>query len=222
MGRRRRGQRAARRDLDRGGVGVQLRALLALRDGVTLLFFDRVDAAASSLAIPLDPLRNRCGSVWHRRVPASAIGAARYYAYAVDGPFDPRRAIASIRKRCSSIRMPPSLSRRPGSPPARRAGRGRTRARRCSASSPRRGRRSTGARRRRPRHTSDTVIYELHVEGFTRAPTRASAGSRRGTFAGVIEKIPYLKELGVTVVELLPVHQYDPAGRRQLLGLHDR
>ena len=51
------------------------------------------------------------------------------------------------------------------------------------------------------------VIYEMHVGGFTRHPT--SQVTRPGTFAAVIEKIPYLKALGVTDVELLPVMAFD-------------
>lgn len=56
---------------------------------------------------------------------------------------------------------------------------------------------------------SRTVIYEMHVGGFTQHPSSAVSSAKRGTFAGVIEKIPYLKSLGVTAVELLPVHQFD-------------
>ena len=53
----------------------------------------------------------------------------------------------------------------------------------------------------------DTILYELHVRGFTVHP---SSGVRHpGTFAGLIEKIPYLKSLGVTAVELLPIHEFD-------------
>ncbi|MBL0277189.1 MAG: glycogen debranching protein GlgX [Anaeromyxobacter sp.] len=54
-----------------------------------------------------------------------------------------------------------------------------------------------------------TVIYELHVRGFTRHPSSGVPAGRRGTYAGLIEKIPYLRELGVTAVELLPVFQFD-------------
>jgi len=66
------------------------------------------------------------------------------------------------------------------------------------------------------------VIYEMHVRGFTRHPNSGVAEEKRGTYAGLIEKIPYLKELGITAVELLPVFQFDPqdsprAG--QLLGV---
>ncbi|MEM0981882.1 MAG: isoamylase, partial [Cyanobacteria bacterium P01_H01_bin.58] len=64
---------------------------------------------------------------------------------------------------------------------------------------------------------SRTVIYEMHVGGFTRHPSSQIAPAKQGTFAGVIEKIPYLKSLGITAVELLPVHQFDE--RDSPLGL---
>ncbi|PIE57112.1 MAG: glycogen debranching enzyme GlgX [Desulfobulbus propionicus] len=53
----------------------------------------------------------------------------------------------------------------------------------------------------------DTIIYELHVRGFTRHPS--SAVDHPGTFQGIIDKIPYLKELGITAVELMPVTEFD-------------
>jgi glycogen operon protein len=55
----------------------------------------------------------------------------------------------------------------------------------------------------------DTIIYEMHVRGFTCDPTSGVALPRAGTFAGLVEKIPYLKWLGVTAVELLPIHEFD-------------
>ena len=57
---------------------------------------------------------------------------------------------------------------------------------------------------------AETVIYELHVRGFTRHPSSGVTLVKSGTYAGLIEKIPYLKDLGVTAVELLPVFQFDP------------
>jgi isoamylase len=55
--------------------------------------------------------------------------------------------------------------------------------------------------------SEDLVIYEMHVRGFTR---HASSGVRQpGTFAAIREKIPYLKELGVNCVELLPIYEFD-------------
>ena len=55
----------------------------------------------------------------------------------------------------------------------------------------------------------DSVIYELHVGGFTRNPNSGLSPEKRGTYAGLVEMIPYLNELGVTAVELLPVQQFD-------------
>ena len=52
---------------------------------------------------------------------------------------------------------------------------------------------------------SRTLIYELHVRGFTQHPSSSVDPDLRGTYAGLIEKIPYLNDLGITAVELLPV-----------------
>ncbi len=57
------------------------------------------------------------------------------------------------------------------------------------------------------RELSDLIIYELHVRGFTQHPS--SGVVHRGTFEGLREKIPYLKELGVNAVELMPVFEFD-------------
>jgi glycogen operon protein len=57
------------------------------------------------------------------------------------------------------------------------------------------------------RPIEDTIIYEMHVGGFTRSPL--SKVNYPGKFSGLIEKIPYLKELGITAVELLPIFDYD-------------
>src|SRR5438477_8634020 len=67
-----------------------------------------------------------------------------------------------------------------------------------------------------------TIIYEMHVRGFTRHPSSGIAEKKRGTYTGLIEKIPYLQALGITAVELLPVFQFDaqdcPAGRINYWG----
>ncbi|MCR5085021.1 MAG: isoamylase [Succinivibrionaceae bacterium] len=63
-----------------------------------------------------------------------------------------------------------------------------------------------------PRHPfSRTVIYEMHVRGFTAHPSSGLAEELRGTYRGLVEKIPHLVRLGVTAVELLPVFQFDGA-----------
>ena len=67
------------------------------------------------------------------------------------------------------------------------------------------------------RPIQDLIIYELHVRGFTRD---ASSGvTHPGTFAGIREKIPYLKDLGITAVELMPIFEFDETmGRREVNG----
>jgi isoamylase len=55
----------------------------------------------------------------------------------------------------------------------------------------------------------DQIIYEMHVRGFTRHASSGLKESHRGTFAGIREKIPYLKELGVNAVELMPIFEFD-------------
>ncbi len=73
---------------------------------------------------------------------------------------------------------------------------------------------------RRP--SSRSIIYEIHVRGFTRHPSSGVSDKTRGTYAGFIEKIPYLQQLGITAVELLPVFQFDaqdaPPGRVNYWG----
>jgi glycogen operon protein len=76
--------------------------------------------------------------------------------------------------------------------------------------------------RRLERPFAETVIYERHVGGFTRHRSSGVATEKRATYAGLIEKIPYLKDLGVTAVELLPVFQFDsqdcPPGKTNYWG----
>lgn len=70
--------------------------------------------------------------------------------------------------------------------------------------------------------TSDLIIYEMHVKGFTYSPSSGLNTPERGTYAGVIEKIPYLKSLGINAVELMPVFAYDhqdaPYGKNNYWG----
>jgi isoamylase len=68
----------------------------------------------------------------------------------------------------------------------------------------------------------ETIIYEMHVRGFTKHPSSGIPPSKAGTYAGLIQKIPYLVDLGITAVELMPVFQFDatdaPAGRVNYWG----
>jgi isoamylase len=59
------------------------------------------------------------------------------------------------------------------------------------------------------RPSAQTIIYEAHLRGFTRHPNSGLEATKRGAFAGLIDKIPYFKELGITAIELMPVFQFD-------------
>lgn len=173
---------------------------------VTLLLYRREDTANPILVHELDPLVNKSGRVWHCWVPEEMARGAVYYGYRVDGPvghrFDPRKILLDP---CApSVHFPEGYSREA-----------------CKGPGPTDGRAPLGVlpwespefdwgRDDRPRHTHDAVIYELHVKGFTARTNSGVSEEHRGTFAGIVEKIPYLLELGVTIVELLPVHQFDP------------
>ena len=62
----------------------------------------------------------------------------------------------------------------------------------------------------RPKYDwNKTIIYELHVGGFTKHPDSNISDSKKGTYIGLIEKIPYLKSIGITSIELLPVFAFD-------------
>lgn len=175
---------------------------------VALLLYGDEDPTSPILTRRLDHLRNKSGPVWHCRIPKGEMKGARFYAYQVDGPrepnhgFDPDKTLFDPYTR--ALHFPPGFDRKAAIGPGANAGRapvGLIAADREPFD---------WARDRRPRHESDAVIYELHVRGFTAHPSSGVADGRRGTFAGLIDKIPYLVELGVTVVELMPVFQFDP------------
>ncbi len=176
---------------------------------VTLLLYSALDLSIPSYEHKLDPLANKSGHVWHCRLRKSAIPDARYYAYQVAGPnipekghrFDSRKVLLDPYARC--VCFPPRFSREAASQPGSNAGKAPLG---LLASEARCGWAGEGA----PHHTSDLVIYEMHVRGFTRRANSQVSPAHRGTFLGVVEKIPYLKELGITAVELLPVMQQDP------------
>jgi isoamylase len=180
-----------------------------LATGVTLLLYSAQDLFNPLARIALNYLKNKSGRIWHCRVPQSQIGAARYYAYSIDGPYDPQHGDrfdphkVLLDPYARRILFPPGFSRGASCGPGSNAGKA------PLAYLPGPDPFDWG-NDPRPRHTSDTVIYEMHVRGFTRRDNSGVSADARGTYAGVTAKIPYLKDLGVTVVELLPVFQFDP------------
>jgi len=57
----------------------------------------------------------------------------------------------------------------------------------------------------------ECIIYKLHARGFTKSKT--SGVKHKGTFAGIVEKIPYLKELGITTIEMMPAYEFEEIDR---------
>ena len=180
------------------------------RDAVSveLLLFDRVDDARPSLTVTLDPRWNRTYHYWHVFVPG--IGAGQLYGFRVAGPREPRRGHGFDPDKLlfdpygRALVVPPGYSRRAAAEP----GENLATAMKSVVADPRGYDWEGDVPLKRP--FARTVIYELHLAGFTRHPSSGVAEGKRGTYAGLIEKIPYLRELGVTAVELLPVFQFDP------------
>jgi glycogen operon protein len=178
---------------------------------VELLLF-REEAPGEPVAtVRLDPLRNRTGRMWHVTVPAATARDATLYAYRVDGPWDPATGHRFDREKvlldpfATRVWFPPGYDRAAAARPGSTMGRAP-----LAVLPPRTDPPQPPPDEARPRHAHDLVVYELHVRGFTMHPSSGVAAARRGTFAGLVEKIPYLQELGVTAVELLPVQQADP------------
>ncbi len=176
--------------------------------GVELLLFDRPDAPAPVRAVALDPAADRTYHYWHAFVPGVRPG--QLYGYRVRGPADPDRG---LRFDPTKVLLDPyarGVVAPPGYTPdaARRPGDNAAAALKGVVVDPSAYDWEGDAPLRRP--AVRTVVYEMHVRGFTRHPNSGVAEARRGTYAGLVEKIPYLRDLGVTAVELLPVHAFDP------------
>ena len=174
--------------------------------GVELLLFDEVDAQPSRV-IRINPLTNRTYHYWHVFVPG--VKAGQLYAYRVEGPLDPARGLrfdpdkVLIDPYGRAVVVPKNYSREA----ARKQGDNSSVAMKSVVVNARAYDWEGDLPLNRP--SSRTIIYEMHVRGFTRHPSSGVDEQKRGTFAGLIEKIPYLKELGVTAVELMPVFQFD-------------
>lgn len=188
--------------------------------GVELLLFDRADVHRPSLVIPLDPARNRTYFYWHIFVPG--LQAGQIYGYRVSGPFDPEKGMRFDPRKVlldpygKALAVPEAYSRSAAGLP----GGNTATAMKSVVADLRRYDWGGDVPLRHP--FSKTIIYELHLRGFTRHPSSGVAMDKRGTFSGLMEKIPYLKDLGVTAVELLPIFQFDeqdaPLGLKNYWG----
>jgi glycogen operon protein len=178
--------------------GVNFAVLTRHASGVWLVVYplERDDILAE---VPLDPLKNRTGYHWH--ILVGGLPSVFRYAWRVAGPregghrFDPTLVLLDPASTALSDGAVWGQSVEPEAW--------------CTARRSLFFRRAFDWREDLPPRTplEDTLIYELHVRGFTCHPS--SGVAHPGTFAGLAEKIPYLKDLGVTAVELLPIHEFD-------------
>jgi len=175
--------------------------------GVELLFFDGAEDARPQRVIRLDPVGNRTYHYWHVFVPG--VKAGQIYAYRVAGPFNPEKGLRFDPSKVlldpygRAVVVPTGYDRAT----ARREGDNSATAMKSVVVDPRAYDWEGDTPPNHP--ASRTVVYEMHVAGFTRNPNSGVAPEKRGTYAGLVEKIPYLQKLGVTAVELLPVFQFD-------------
>src|SRR4051812_49254687 len=188
-----------------GGVNFSLYSRTAAV--VEVLFFDHEEDASPSRVVRIDPTTNRTYHYWHLFVPR--VGPGQIYGYRVEGPsvpasgmrFDSSKVLLDPYSR--GVVVPKTYDREA----ARRGGDNAATAMKSVVVD--RGDYDWEGDLPLGRPSSRTIIYEMHVRGFTRGPSSGVGENTRGTFAGLVEKIPYLRELGITAVELLPVFAFD-------------
>jgi glycogen operon protein len=179
---------------------------------VTLLLYAQNEYTVPVAVYQLHPFRNKSQRTWHCRLKREELAGALYYAYRVEGAlgddpsywhrFNPDKILCDPYAR--ELFFPPGFSRAAAVSAGSNAGKA------PLGCLPLVQDAFDWEDDKPVRHTHDLVIYEMHVRGFTKHPSSGIAENKKGTFAGVIEKIPYLQELGITAVELMPVHQFDP------------
>ena len=188
-----------------GGVNFSLYSRKASK--VELLFFDHEDDAKPSRVIPIDPATNRTYHYWHVFVPGAQHG--QIYGYRVYGPLEPALGLRFDNTKVlldpytRSVIVPQNYSREAASRPGDNAASAMKSVVVNSGGYDWEGDKPL----RRP--SSRTIIYEMHTRGFTVHASSGVPEKMRGTYRGLIEKIPYLQQLGITAVELLPVFQFD-------------
>jgi glycogen operon protein len=176
--------------------GVQFVVFSRTATAMRVLLYDTVNDLDPSRTIEFSPSSDRWGDIWS--VFAPELKAGQLYHFQADGPFDPKEGNRFVPEARLIDPYARALAGRflPGDD-------GVTRPPKCVVVDDHfdwQGDRHL----RRP--LAESIIYEMHVRGFTQSAT--SKAEHPGTYLGVIEKIPYLKSLGVTAVELMPVHEF--------------
>lgn len=174
---------------------------------VEILFFDDVDDVTPSGIVELDAHQNRTFHYWHTCV--QGIQAGQLYGFRVHGPNDPQYGHRFDGQKLlidpygRAVAVPHNYDRGAASRPGDNVA--------VAMKSVVTNLRDYDWEGDHPlgRPLNQTVIYEMHIGGFTRHPNSGIDPAKRGTYAGLIEKIPYLQDLGITAVELLPIYQFD-------------
>jgi glycogen debranching enzyme GlgX len=188
------------------GSGVNFALWARLACSVELLLFSSADDV-EPMIIQLNPKVNRTAYYWH--IWIDGIGDGQLYGFRVNGPwrpyegtrFDPQKVL--IDPYGLLIDFPSNYRRFAAS----RKG---SNLHCCAKSVVVDTRHYDWENDQPPNHPlSRSVIYELHVGGFTKHPSAGLSAELRGTYTGLLDKIPYLKALGITTIELLPVFQFD-------------
>lgn len=188
--------------------GVNFSVYAHRAEAVELLLFDHVDDARPARVYRLDPLCNRTYCYWHGFVPG--LEAGQIYAYRANGPTLPEQGVFHDPEKIlldpygRAVAMPSRYSREAAARPGDNA----AVAMKSVVVDSQRYDWEGDRPLRRP--LAKTIVYELHVRGFTRHSNSGVTPAKRGAYAGLIEKISYLQDLGVTAVELMPIHHFDP------------
>jgi len=203
---------------EQGGVNFSIYSRHAQR--VELLLYDRADADQPARVIVLDMHRHRTWDYWHVFLPSA--GPGQIYAWRMHGPLDPLHGHRFDGEKLlldpygRAVALPRDYRRSAACGP----GRNDAFALKSVVADDHAYDWEGDRPLRRP--FSQTVIYETHVRGFTRHPSSRLPARLRGSYAGLVEKIPYLVDLGITAVELMPVFQFDaqdaPPGRVNYWG----
>ena len=188
--------------LDENGVNFSVISVNAT--SVELLLFDHYNDVQPFATVLFHPVANRTFYFWYAYVRGIKPGV--HYAFRVDGPwapdsghrFDKDKLLIDPYSKGNNASLWCPLDAR------------------CEGDNLEKSMRSIVIDHKKydwkgdkplKRSMEDTIIYEMHVRGFTRSESSGTA--HPGTFTGMIEKIPYLKELGVTAVELLPIFEFN-------------
>ena len=200
------------------GRGAQFSILSRHATSVTLVLYQSTDPDSQFEEIMLDPIINKTGDIWH--IWIGGIKHGQLYAYRMDGMYAPElghrynknKLLLDPYTRAVTGNFKWDLSDARGFDPTSQF--------KDAVYSPQDS--APGAPKcividhdfdwfDRPinKKFHETIIYEMHVKGFTYHESSGVEPSHRGTYRGVVEKIPHLKELGISAVELMPIQEFD-------------